>query len=472
MNPPFVASAERFAAEHGRSLAFRLLGLLTRCQGPDLELVVKKTYCASIPENTYATPENPWKTRLGILLLPLAWLSGKSVLWRPLPPVDVCLEVPDSDYFEAHLEELFCLLSGSKRVAPMTGGPGPGVEWTAPAQSSVRLRDCLLLLLAAPVLLPALWALQRASGVPLLQAFRQALSIYAVYRGFFGRYPCRRFITIHDDSNHPCRHLAFRQSGGEELVVIQNGERIAHPHFSFGSMDRYFVFGKAHEQLLRSLGVRASAFVHCGALFLDARFRGLDSERVKFEPRLYDVLFVDQGVYPFEGFNERSGRSIEKVLANLAAFKGRHPERRVAYQLRAYTGTATHRLQKEAVLSVLGKLFGKSISILDNDGKGASYRNVLRSELVMTFESSLGFEALRLGVKALFVNYSGDPAETVCEDERFQLMDDAADFGRFEAKVLGLLAFKLDAAPQAALERNAAMDGRFAQRVSAAINAG
>lgn len=466
--PPFIGAAERFAVEHGRCLAFRLLGLFIRSDGPELEKVVKKIYCGSIPENTYAVPESLLKTHLGALLLPLGWLGRKALLWKPAPPADFCLEVPDSAYFEAHLKGLFERLSGRGLAAPMTGGPVPGIESTEPVQSSVRLRDCLRLILMAPLLLPSLWALRLLSGVSAFQAFRQALSIYAVYRGFFSRHPCRRFITVHDDTNHPCRDIAFKQSGGRELIVIQNGERNLHPQFAFGRMDRYFVFGKAHERLLRAIGVSAASFSHVGAFLLDARWQDLSGTA---GPKLHDILFIDQCLYPFIGLSERSSRSIEAILCNLARLKSARPELRVACQLKPYAGPG-ERAAKEAVLSLLKKTFGNDIAVLENDGKGAAYRNILRSELVMTFESGLGFEALRLGVKALFVNYSGDPAETMCEDERFQLEDDAADYGRFESKVLGLLSLKLDAIPEAALERNAVVDGRFAERVAGAINAG
>jgi hypothetical protein len=112
---------------------------------------------------------------------------------------------------------------------------------------------------------------------------------------------------------------------------------------------------------------------------------------------------------------------------------------------------------------------GGHVELLENPDGGASYRGLARCRLLMTFESTLGFEALRAGRKALFVNFSGDPAETLCPDPRFQHVDETADYGRFEEAVLRALSEPLDGPPPAALERHPYADGRTQERIAALL---
>jgi hypothetical protein len=66
----------------------------------------------------------------------------------------------------------------------------------------------------------------------------------------------------------------------------------------------------------------------------------------------------------------------------------------------------------------------------------------------------------------LFVNFSGDPLETLCEDPRFQHEDETADYTRFESKLLERLAKGLYEVPEVARERHLALDGRAQERIA------
>jgi hypothetical protein len=332
----------------------------------------------------------------------------------------------------------------------------------------VRLSDVLRLMLLAPLMTLALESLRRASGLDARQAYRHCVTTFTVFSGFFGRWPCRRFVTFDDESNPPARVLAFRRRGGEEFVVVQNGERNAHPHIAFGLMDRYLVFGPAYERILRGIGVKAGRFDPVGALVLDARFKTLQAALSSANGPLHDVVFVDQGVYPHNGLCERSGRSLETIVERLGELKSRRPELKLAYQLRKYPARLAW-LEK-LVREMVERRGGGRLEVLPNEDGGASYRSLASTRLLMTFESTMGFEALRSGRKALFVNFSGDPSETLCPDPRFQLEDEAADYGRFEACVLGLLGAELSEIPAAVLERHPFADGRTQERIAALLS--
>lgn len=463
--PAFVAAAEQFRLRWEAHPAFGLLRLYTGCAPEELAQLVRKMHASSIPEETYRLPEGALKTAWGLLLFPLHALASKSWLWARREVVDWQVEVTDPEHLAQNWERVFDALPDSKRLAPRDSGPIAGRPCAASPYDSVRLSDLLRLAVLAPFMTLALEDLRRAAGLDVRQAYRHAVTTYAVFSGFFARFPCRRFVTYDDESNPPARVIAFRRRGGEEFFVVQNGERNAHPHIAFGLMDRYLVFGPAYERILRDIGVSAR-FDAVGSVVLDGRYQTLQAAIAAGGPPR-DVVFVDQGVYPHNGLCERSGRSLETIVERLGELKARHPELTVAYQLRHYPERL--RWLETMVREMVTKRGEGRVELLPNEDGGASYRSLAGSRLLMTFESTMGFEALRAGRKALFVNFSGDPAETLCPDPRFQLEDETADYGRFEAAVLRLLAEPLDGPPPVALERHPFIDGRTQERIAALL---
>lgn len=467
-NLDFVADARRFAAQTRDDAAFRLLRLYFGCTVEESDQVAAKIYSESIPENTYALPESRAKRALGLVAFAWTWPLRKSWLWRPAPPSDWILETIDEPYFLRWFERLYAALPGTKRVCPRGAFAVPGVEVVAPHARSIRLRDGLALALLCVPLALAVGRLSRRRGLDLRQAFRQMITLHTVWRGFFARFPCRDFITFDDETNPPVRALARRRAGVRRFIVIQNGERITHPRLSFGLMDLYFVFGRAYERILRGIGTDCPEFVPTGALCLNFHHDTIAAARREDGAALHDVLFIDQGVYPHNGLNERSGRSVEVLMERLGEFKRRQPGLRVAYQLRKYHPEQAS--LKRLVIETVRRRCGEGVEILDNADGAQSYRAVLRSEVVVTFESTLGFESLMLRRKTLFVNFSGDPAETICPDPTYQLEDPSADYARFEAKLLGLLAAPpLREAPAVAVDRHHAMDGKVQERIAARL---
>lgn len=470
VHPDFIARAEEFSRAHRDRLAFRLLAWFMRADASERDQLVKSLYCACV--NNYDIPESRWKSRLGLLLLPANAWCRKTWLWRAQPRVRFTLETIDRPYFDRWFSRLYALLPDSKRLTPRDEGSfaGAGLPLTRPWSESARAGDLILLtLLAAPLQL-LLWRLSAETGLDLLKAGRQAVSLYVAFNGYFRRYPTEHFITFEDVVTQPSRYLAFRRNSSGDLIVIQNGSRIPHPMFAYGMMDRYLVFGEAYAEAMRAVRVSARSFEPVGALCLDERHGlFLEASAAGRAPAEFDILFVDQGVYPWNGIDRRVCDSMRRILDNLSAYGLARPGVRIAYQLRDYGAKAAAR---EAVLALLRERH-KGFIVLENDSlAGTSYRNILRSELVMTFESTLGLEALRMGRKACFVNYSGDPSENVCEDARFQLDDESADYGRFERKVDELLQMPMTAPPPVASRYHHAFDGRLQERLAEAIVSG
>ena len=334
----FIAEALDFTARPRGDAAFPFLRFFLRASDEELGRVMGKIWCDA---HTAAYGTADGKERLRVSLLkslaqPFTWLVRKKLLWTREAAVDYDFETVDASYFGRWYLPVYGRLPGLKRITP-SSSPLPRSDAADPVLSSVTPRT-IALMLAAPLFLPALAALSRRYGRNLAAPFRVALGLYACFEGHFRRYPTRHYLAYNDDHNHPCRHLAFKQNCAGRMAVVQNGERTHHPSYAFGSMDDYLVFGPVMERLCRDLKVRVDRVIPVGALYLNS---WKDSASSESEPDI-DVLFVDQLVWPYNGFDEETGRAFESSFSALNELKRRRPDLRVAFQLRNYAEAALH----------------------------------------------------------------------------------------------------------------------------------
>ncbi len=461
----FIPKAEAFAAAHRGDAAFRFLKAYLGATEDELELVMKKLYCDALPQVNYQA-EPLWRVALDSLLHPAFYALKKSWGWRREPFVEVQMETIDLAYFKKWFDRTFDGFVASKRVAPR--GALPGYPTTSPVEGSIA-PGVLPWLAVAPLFIPALWSLSRRYGMNLLKSYRRCLGTYAVYEGHFRRWPCRHFVTYADELNHPCRWLAFKHNAPGKLIVIQNGERGLHPFYAYSAMDVYLTFGDFAKAIAGPLRMRVGRHHAVGALCLNEQFDRVAALEKAGAAPVWDVLMIDQGVYPHCGLDLKTARSFETMMDNLNEFKKRNPRLRVAYQLRHYPeGSAPGR----DTLAILKAHLTDGVEILPNEKNGDSYVSLYKSRVALTFNSTLGYEAffIRRGLKVLFVNYAGNPYENYSDDERFQLTDEAADYGRYERKLLDLLALDLPDPPAVARERHAYFDGRVQERVAEFVN--
>lgn len=446
----FVEQARDFARRRRGWPAFRFLRLFTGGSESDLDQLMGKIYCDALPF-TYGRPERLPKSCLKSLAHPLYFAATKSWLWRRETPVDYDFETVDQPYFDRWYKPIYDALPGSKRTTP-----------TPRAMSSVTPARLALLFLA-PLLVPELALLSWLHGMNFVATYRKALGLFALYDGHFARSPSRDYLSYADDNVHPSLHAAFRRRSAGRLFIVQNGERTHHPGYAFASMDVYLAFGPYLERLARDLAMRVGRVEPIGGLYLNQP-ANLSLPR---ETR-YDVLLLDQMIWPFNDFDVRLGRSFDAIFSNLGRLKRERPDLRVAYQLRYYPpGDA----RKPAVLAELERHFKGSVEILENDGRGVSYRNVAAARLVLTVNSTMGYEAffLRPGGKALFLNYAATPYEIYSDDPRFQAYDPAGKYETFAAHVDYLLGLELPEPPACARERHAWFDGKPHERAARAM---
>jgi hypothetical protein len=459
----FVAEAKAFADGNRGNPAFRFLRWFLRCSEAELDQVLGKFWCDS-HRRIYWVPESLalscWKS----LAQPFFYLVTKRLVRERGPEVDYDVETVDAAYFERWQRPIYDKLPGRKRVTPSSGARLARPDSADPMLALVTPRT-LALMFAAPLALPSLLVLSWRYRRNLVQPYRLALGLYAGFEGHFKRWPTRHYLAYTDDHNHPCRHLAFRQNSSGRMAVIQNGERTLHPVYAFGGMDDYLTFGACMTDLAASLRVKVDRVIPVGALYLNRRLA--EMPELAGAPKDIDVLFIDQWTWPENGFDEETGRAYEKSFRRLSELKRERPALRIAYQLRFYRDRAV----LDKLLARLRPFFVEPIEILENDGAGISYRSVARARVVVTFQSTMGYEAFFVGrdTKALYANFTPNPYELYCEDPRFQLFDPSDSADRFVRHIDYLLALRLDGPPAAARERHSFTDGQVQERIVAAM---
>lgn len=463
----FLDDAEAFARRHRDAWAFRYLRWYTGCSESELHMLVAKIYCDALLESSTGS-ESPASSAVRSLLHPFFYLLRKSVLGRPAPFVETELETLDRPYFDRWFAKTYAALKAPKRLLPRTPVGFEGFDL------SLRFDRCvapatLAKLFVAPLWIP--WLLIRppeAVRPRFLRAYRKALSFFAIYDGHFARFPCRDFVTFSDESNHPARYLAFKRRCPGRMIVVQNGAREIHPVHAFGMVDVYLVFGEFARRAYRDLRMRVEKIEVVGALCLDERYPLLLELRGTSPETEYDIVLIDQSVWPYNGVDPRAGQALLDLMTNVGRYQQRRPKCRIAYQLRLYHGAEQ---EKNAVLAEARARLGPKVAVLENAGKGDSYRTIYRSRLVMTFSSTLGIEGFFFGEdkRALFVNYSGSPCHDFAPEPRFQLTGDPSDYAEFERRVDELLALDQRGIPESVREHYAFFDGKVEERIAAAI---
>jgi hypothetical protein len=460
----FITEAREFTTLSRSRFAFRFLRRFLRCSEKELDQVMGKIWCDAHP-NIYWAQESLLVSIVKSLTQPFYYLATKRLVLSPQPLVDYDIETVDAAYFKRWQLKVYEQLPGKRRVTPSTGPRLPREDCADNVMRLVTMRT-MIWLFAAPIMLPWLIALSRRYGRNLVAPYRMALGLYAVFEGHFRRWPTRHYVAYADDHNHPGRYLAFRQNCSGRLAVVQNGERTLHPVYAFAMMDDYLTFGSFMASLVEDLCLWTDRVVPIGALYLNQRL--LEMPELATMEKDIDVLFIDQWVWPENGFDEKTGRAYETSFRRLSELKRARPQLRVAYQLRHYRQTEI----REALLNRVTPYFVEPVEILGNDGTGESYRNVARARVVVTFQSTLGYEAFFVGrgTKALYANFTSNPYEIYCRDSRFQLVDPSGSPEKFIAHIDYLLDLDLTQPPAEACEHHAYADGKVFDRMAQALS--
>jgi UDP-N-acetylglucosamine 2-epimerase len=222
-------------------------------------------------------------------------------------------------------------------------------------------------------------------------------------------------------------------------------------------MDVFFCFGQHYADQFTRVGSVIGRSIPVGSPILNEKF---DLIRSAWAEDI-DILMIDQTTRSLRRHSKAAYDSLVKLLENLAAFMKAHHKTAVRYQLRDYEDKS----EREETVALLERF---KISWLDNTGHYESYENMARSQLVLTMWSTMGYEALAIGKKVLFCNYTGDPALSVAAVPEIQEIDPS--YASFERKIKDLLARPIPAeVKREAALRQRYFDGNASGRIAQTI---
>lgn len=309
------------------------------------------------------------------------------------PRADVLLYCGDRAYFEGRFARIAELLQDLAVCRAGDGLDTPCVPMRFDAGATVRVLAASLW--AVPVL--AALSLARRSNV--LKGYLRACVTFARMLAFFRRHPSRAFLTYEENNCSAPVAAAFRVAGGTVLAAFQNGIWYNDEGFDHSVIDVLFPIGEAWADRHRHMGSRVGRAVPVGSLLL-----GCHPGEVAGIAKRYDVAFIDQGT-PQAGAAHWSttGPAIaERFLSFVRRYAEEHPHLRLAYLKRPYT-EASRAIEQE----IAQRFAGAPIELVSGDGFMKAYKGVAAAGVAVTIHSTLGLEAIAMGVTPLFCNCSG-----------------------------------------------------------------
>lgn len=233
-------------------------------------------------------------------------------------------------------------------------------------------------------------------------------------------------ITACDNGYNALRYYIYKKNGIKNIISIQNGAR-GDNHPWGGDMylysDYYFSYGK--EQTKNMRGLKAKEIIYSGSFPLYKLSKKYENTKEE-----YDVILIEQ-MATKDIENSYKLSVFMQIIENLKIFALKHKDLKIVYRVRKKRGL----LEDEYFLS-LDKLLKDSNIIFESQQSIDSYEAVMKSNVVLNYCSSLGFESIGMDKKVLTCNYDRlDFLPT--EDSPAVVLE--SGYEEFEKKLLYLL---------------------------------
>lgn len=223
-------------------------------------------------------------------------------------------------------------------------------------------------------------------------------------------------VSANDNGYSPYRYHLYRSNGVGSIFLIQNGGRVALTEFFNSYIYSDFYIGWSQQRMDDFVEMRVQNKIAMGPLLLSKFLLSRGGEDTGI---LYDIVFIEQPHSPVSPQHV----IYLKLLQNLARFSVENPEIRVAYSRRRDIHEfPSLSAQFDAILRE------SAVAILDVTSHLSSYENVLRSSVVVSFDSSMRCEAILLGKPVLSCTYRHDDFIVKYSDPCLVSSDDYGDF--------------------------------------------
>lgn len=195
-------------------------------------------------------------------------------------------------------------------------------------------------------------------------------------------------ITAFDNGYNALRYWIYKKNGIKNIISIQNGFRLDMYLYS----DFYFSYGK--KQITNMYGLKAREIIYSGSFPLFYLFQKYKNINIK-----YDIVLIEE----YANFDFENGYRIttfKKILENFKEFAKRNNKFKIAYRVRK-----VREIGEDDYYLPIDSLLKDSNIIFESSQSKDSYEAVMKSRVVITYCSSLGFEAIGMNKKVLICNY-------------------------------------------------------------------
>jgi len=276
--------------------------------------------------------------------------------------------------------------------------------------------------------------LSQNSGIDIINISLRLQRYIAVYNTDTYDLNSKFLISASDNHYNAMRYFIYKKNGINNILLIQNGIRTGEISNSSGDMytycDYYLGFGETN--IKSQKGMYCPNKLPIGSLRLYDNIRHEDkSMAIEF-----DVIFIEQlSLLRTVDFNVDRYMKIIDMLCKFAisnknyklSYKTR-PNRLIRY-------SANQNMLKH-INDIDNKLKEANILIDEKISKN-SYEAILKSNVIVYYNSTMGFEAIGLNKKVLCCNLDKQNFQISTEDEIGSLVDDSYDL--FEKKLIHLL---------------------------------
>lgn len=284
---------------------------------------------------------------------------------------------------------------------------GRGLDCDGLTDNQFLSIDSWRIIFTAWLAFPFIFLLTLFGRVSLASALVKTLVVYYRARRFFEHNSANIFLTIRDNSCSPALYSSFIESGGVKFCAIQNGVRLKNEEWAYSYFDHLFAINKKSVEMYKSIGSVIHNFDVVPTQSLD-NFLKL-KEKVDIN---IDILFIDQG-FPINGLEMwqpvSKSEEVLEFLTQVKRFSIKHKELKLVYLMRRYDES-----QKYVSEAIEDWAKHSNIILEYPCNSNESYNIVSRSKLVVTMYSTLGLEALSLGVNALFFNSNRNNGFDTC----------------------------------------------------------
>lgn len=242
-------------------------------------------------------------------------------------------------------------------------------------------------------------------------------------------------ISSGDNNYNAIRYYIYKKNAIKNIFLFQNGTRGAGLHNISKDYcvycDYYFAFGT--QSISFQSGMVAKKKIPFGSISLMPYANNL-----KTSPQ-YDIVFLEQMTphhdKEYEGKNLKNAtyENYMLMIDNLVKFSNDFPALKILYRI---TTLGKRNFYPKIVEDINLKLYGSNV-IFDIDIHKNSYEAIINARLCILYSSSVGFEALGLGKKVLFLNYNNLDFVFSRTEETGVLTDNS--YMLFKEKLINLL---------------------------------